>query len=584
MYIVGLNSFHGDSSACLLKDGVLIAAAEEERFRRIKHWAGFPSEAMKWCLTEGGISLEDVEHIAVNQDPKANFYKKIFYIIKNPPKLDMLYSRFSNRLERGRLTDDLLREFPAHKFKGKIHNIEHHTAHLSSAFHVSPFDQAAILSIDGFGDFASTAWGIGRGIEIEIKDRVYFPHSLGIYYMALTQFIGFNTWGDEYKVMGLAPYGGPKYLNQIREIIDLKTDGKFELNLDYFCHHKEKIEYVWKNDSPSVKSLFTSKLEKLLGPSRKKGEELTQHYKDIAHSAQAVYEQAFFNILNKMYENFKLDSIAIAGGCGFNSVANGKVLINTPFKNIYIQSAAGDAGGSIGAAFSTWHKIGGNKGRERGPLHDHAYWGPSFSDDYCRILLDKEKNKIEKENCIITHFPSFPDLIKKTAFEIAAGKVIGWFQGRMEWGPRALGNRSIICDPRRGDMKDILNIKIKRRESFRPFAPSIIHEKVSEWFEQNGDVPFMMQVYQIIKEKRIEIPAVTHVDGSGRLQTVYQHTNPRYHALIKQFDKITGVPIVLNTSFNENEPVVCRPEEALETFIRTKMDLLVMENWIIERI
>jgi carbamoyltransferase len=402
--------------------------------------------------------------------------------------------------------------------------------------------------------------------------------------MALTQFIGFNNWGDEYKVMGLAPYGRPKYLNQIREIIDLKTDGKFELNLDYFCHHKEKIEYVWKNDSPSVKSLFTSKLEKLLGPSRKKGDELTQHFIDIAHSAQAVYEEAFFNILNKMYENFKLDSIAIAGGCGFNSVANGKVLINTPFKKIYIQSAAGDAGGSIGAAFTTWQKVGGEKARQRGPSHDHAYWGPSFSDDYCRILLEKEKKKIEKENCIITHVPVLSDLIKKTASEIANGKVIGWFQGRMEWGPRALGNRSIICDPRRRDMKDILNIKIKRREPFRPFAPSIIHEKVSEWFEQNEDVPFMMQVYQIIEKKRTEIPAVTHVDGSGRLQTVYQHTNPRYHALIKQFGKITGVPIVLNTSFNENEPVVCRPEEALETFIRTKMDLLVMENWIIERI
>ena len=266
---------------------------------------------------------------------------------------------------------------------------------------------------------------------------------------------------------------------------------------------RKKIEYIWKNDSPSVKSIFTLKVEELLGPARKKNEELTQHYKDIAHSAQAVYEQAFFNILNKMYENFKLDSIAIAGGCGFNSVANGKVLKNTPFKKLYVQAAAGDAGGSIGAAFTTWHKFGGKKAKKKSPTHDHAYWGPSFSDEYCRILLEKENKKIEKESCVVTHVPILSDLINKTASNIANGKVVGWFQGSMEWGPRALGNRSIIGDPRRRDMKDILNIKIKRRESFRPFAPSIIHEKVSEWFEQNEDVPFMMQVYQIIEKKKV---------------------------------------------------------------------------------
>ncbi len=583
MYILGLNSFHGDSSACIIKDGVLIGAAEEERFRRIKHWAGFPSEAIKWCLLEANINLEDIDHIAVNQDPKANFGKKIIHTIKNPPKLNMIIGRFRNKIERSNLKDYLKKEFPDSFFKGIIHNIEHHTAHLSSAFHVSPFDEAIVLSVDGFGDFASTAWGVGRDIEIDLKDRVYFPHSLGIYYMALTQFIGFRNWGDEYKVMGLAPYGKPSYLNQIRQIITLKPDGKFELNLDYFCHHKEKTEYVWKNDGPLVKSLFTENIKKLLGSPRKPGEELTQRHKDIAHSAQAIYEEAFFHILNTLHEKFKIDSIAIAGGCGFNSVANGKILLNTSFKKIYVQAAAGDAGGAIGAAFTTWYKITKKKGIKRGKPHDHAYWGPSFTNEYCNLLLKKEKNIVTDENCTITHYDNFSDLIKKTASEIADGKVIGWFQGRMEWGPRALGNRSIIGDPRRKNMKDILNTKIKRRESFRPFAPSIIHEKVSEWFEQEDEVPFMMQVYQIKEEKRAEIPAVTHVDGSGRLQSVYEHTNPRFYYLIKEFEKLTGVPMVLNTSFNENEPVVCKPEEALNTFLRTKMDMLVMEDWIIER-
>ena len=583
MYIIGLNAFHGDSSACLLKDGVLIAAAEEERFRRIKHWAGFPSEAIKWCISDAGITLADVEHIAINQDPNANLSKKIFYTIKNPPKLNMLLGRFRNRIERGSIKDHLKNVFPKIEYKGEIHAIEHHTSHLFSAFHVSPFNKAAVISVDGFGDFASTAWGVGEGVKLNINDRVYFPHSLGIFYMALTQFIGFHNWGDEYKVMGLAPYGKPTYLSEMRKIIILKSDGKFELNLDYFCHHKEKIEYVWKNDSPSVKPLFTDKLEKLLGPVRKKGEEISQRHKDLAHSAQAMYEEAFFHILNSMHKKYKLDSVAIAGGCGFNSVANGKVFKNTPYKKLYVQSAAGDAGGAIGAALTTWHKIGGRKAEQRGEIHDHAYWGPHFTDEYCEILLAREKKKIQKENCVVTHIQNTSDIIKKTASEIADGKVIGWFQGRMEWGPRALGNRSIIGDPRRQDMKDILNIKIKRRESFRPFAPSILHEKVSEWFEQNDNVPFMMQVYQILEEKRSKIPAVTHVDGSGRLQSVYKHTNPRYYALIKEFDRLTGVPMVLNTSFNENEPVVCKPEEALDTFLRTKMDLLVLENWIIER-
>ena len=583
MYILGLNAFHGDSSACLLKDGVLIAAAEEERFLRIKHWAGFPSEAIRWCLLEAGINLEDIQHVAINQDTKANLGKKIIFTLNKRPSLKMLLDRFQNKRKRVGVKDHLLKTFPDSEFRGLVHAVEHHTAHLSSAFHISPFDKAVVVSVDGFGDFASTAWGIGRGTKIDLESRVYFPHSLGIFYQSLTQFIGFHNYGDEYKVMGLAPYGKPVYMDQMRKILKLKVDGGFELNLNYFRHHREKIEYEWENGSPSVGTLFSPELEKLLGPARIKDAELTQHHKDIAHSVQTMYEEAFFHLLNKLHSKYQSENVAIAGGCGMNSVANGKVILKTPFKKIYVQSAAGDAGGAIGAAFTTWHKVGGEQAKQRTQSHDHAYWGPSFSDEYIGQLLDKQKDRIKNENCDIKHIINMSELAKKTAAEIVEGKVIGWFQGRMEWGPRALGNRSILCDPRRSDMKDILNLKIKRRESFRPFAPSILRESVSEWFEQNGDVPFMMQVYQIIKEKRSLIPAVTHVDGSGRLQTVSEKTNPRYHALIKEFNNLTNIPMLLNTSFNENEPVVCKPEEALETFLRTKMDLLVMGDWIIKR-
>lgn len=582
-YILGINAFHGDSSACILKDGVLIAAAEEERFRRIKHWAGFPSESIKWCLLEAGIKLEKVKHIALNQNTKVNICKKIIFVLSNRPSFKMLQDRLQNIHKRLNVKDYILQAFPNSKFKGSIHAIEHHSAHLSSTFHVSPFHEAVVVSVDGFGDFTSSAWGVGKGIKINVEDRIYFPHSLGIFYQALTQFIGFYNYGDEYKVMGLAPYGKPVYIEQMRQIVKLRPNGGFELNLNYFRHHCEKINYQWENGLPYVGTLFSPELEKLLGPSRTKDQDLTQKHKDMAYSVQAMYEEAFFHLLNNLHKKYKIDYLAISGGCAMNSVANGKILLKTPFKKIYVQAAAGDAGGAIGAALMTWHKVGGEQAKKRVAIHSHAYWGPSFTNDYISNLLKSQKDRIEKENCKIDYIPKILELTKLVAAEIAKGKVIGWFQGRMEWGPRALGNRSIICDPRRSDMKDILNLKIKRRESFRPFAPSILSEAVSEWFEQNDDVPFMMQVYQIIKDKRSKIPAVTHVDGSGRLQSVDATTNPRYYALIKEFKNLTGVPMVLNTSFNENEPIVCKPEEALETFLRTKMDMLVLSNWIIVR-
>jgi carbamoyltransferase len=578
-YILGLNAFHGDSAACLVKDGAIVAAAEEERFRRIKHWAGFPSEAIRWCLQDAGITLADVEHVAINQDTSANLGKKLTFTLTKRPDLGMVLDRLRNKRERAGVAEHLAQAFPGQTFNGKVHAVEHHVAHLSSAFHVSPFDEAVVVSVDGFGDFASAAWGKGKGTVISVDDRVYFPHSLGIFYQALTQFIGFPHYGDEYKVMGLAPYGQPLYLEQMRKIVLLQSDGSFKLDLSFFRHAKEKIAYEWENGSPSVGALWAPALETLLGSARGKDDPLEQRHKDLARSVQAMYEEAFFHLLNTLHAKHGGDRVCIAGGCGMNSVANGKVTLRTPFKEIYVQSAAGDAGGAIGAAYAVWHELGG----ARGPVMDHAYLGPDTDAAAVAALLHSRASEIAQAGCVIEQLTDEDALCRRTAAAVADGQVVGWFQGRMEWGPRALGNRSIVCDPRRADMKDILNLKIKRRESFRPFAPSILREAVPDWFELDGEVPFMMQVYQIRAEQRAKIPCVTHVDGSGRLQTVYQHTNPRYYRLIEAFRDLTGVPMVLNTSFNENEPVVCKPEEALDCFLRTKMDLLVLGDWVVTR-
>lgn len=578
--VIGVNAYHGDSSACLLMGGQLAASAEEERFRRIKHWAGFPFFAIDYCLNEVGISLNDVDVIAINQDSKAHLRKKIVYTLSSRPDFRLVLEKLRNRKERHSIEDALKNQFPNQDFKGKIKPVEHHLAHLSSAFHVSPFEEAVIVSVDGFGDFASGAWGVGRGLDINVDDQVYFPHSLGIFYQAITQYLGFPHYGDEYKVMGLAPYGEPCYLDQMRQMVRLKEGGGYELNLTYFRHAKEKVDYEWDNGAPKVGAIYSPALDDLLGPARAGKDELEQKHKDIAKSAQAMYEEAFFHLLNTLHDKYQIDNLALAGGCAMNSVANGKVYRNTPFKNLYIQSAAGDAGGAIGAALVAAKEMGELKEK---CVMDHAFWGPSFSNEQVKKLLDERCEELDQAACSVNFVQDENILCEITANAITEGKVIGWFQGRMEWGPRALGNRSILGDPRRADMKNILNLKIKRRESFRPFAPSILREEVLKWFEEDDDVPFMMQVFQIREEQRTKIPAVTHVDGSGRLQTVHKSTNPRYYSLIQAFQKLTDVPMVLNTSFNENEPVVCKPEEALDCFLRTKMDVLVLENYIVSR-
>ena len=578
--IVGINAYHGDSSSCIVRDGKLVAAVEEERFRRIKHWAGFPAASIRYCLDEAGITLSQVDHVAVNRDPRSNWGPRLKFMVAKRPSLAKIAARLKNRLDARGIEDELREAFPGERLQAKIHDVQHHRAHLASAAFVSPFTNCVAVSVDQFGDFASAAWGLCRGARVEVEDSVYFPHSLGTFYSALTQFLGFPHYGDEYKLMGLAPYGKPTRMDDMRKILRTSDDGKFELDLRYFRHHTDKIYFQWDGGPPKVEDLFSPQLVQLLGPRRNKGEPLTDEHRNLAHSVQARYEEALFNLLGALHRKYAVDDLALAGGCAMNSVANGKIYLHTPFRRAYVQSAAGDAGGALGAAFAVWYDLHG--GPRRFEMRD-AYWGPGYDDDAIDDVLSEHEAQLSDAGCKVEHLEGEAELCLRTARAVAEGKVVGWFQGRMEWGPRALGNRSIVCDPRRADMKDILNAKIKRRESFRPFAPSVLREHVAEWFEQDDEVPFMMKVFQIDADKRAQVPAVTHADGSGRLQSVRKDVSPLYHRLISAFFELTGVPMVLNTSFNENEPVVCNPREALQCFLRTKMDVLCLGSRFITR-
>ena len=574
MNILGINAYHGDASACLVQDGQLIAACEEERFNRVKHCAGLPHLSAQYCLQEGGISFEQLDVLAISRNPRANLWNKVYYMLTNGLRnRNLLKSRLAT-IERIRnIKDDL-----AGKLETKINPnmqvnyVEHHLAHMASSFFVSPFEHAALLSIDGFGDFVSTKIGIGHDNQIRQLGQVCFPHSSGILYTATSQFIGFQKYGDEGKVMGLAPYGEPKYLDKFQQIVRWKGDLGFELNLDYFKHHSGGVQMSWLDGSPTIEIIFSDQYEKLFGPARKPGDELTQYHMDIAASLQAMLELIYFRVANRLYEKTKSANICIAGGVALNSVCNGKLFDNTPFKEIYIQPAAGDGGTALGAAFYAWNQL---QERSRGYVMKTAYTGPEYNDQTIATALKSKRLPVNRL--------SDDDLFEKTAKYIADGKIVGWFQGRCEFGPRALGHRSIVADPRRHDMKDILNKRIKHRESFRPFAPSILIDHVKDYFTVDYPAPFMLKVYPIREEMREKIPAVTHVDGSGRLQTVDAENNPRYYKLIKAFFDIAGVPIVLNTSFNENEPIVNRPEEAIDCFLKTKMDILVLGNYLVER-
>ena len=580
--ILGINAYHGDSSACLVIDGKLVNAIEEERIRRIKHWAGLPSEAIKWCIQDSGISIGDIDYIAIARNPSANISTKLFQFLTKPFMFKFLIDRIFSASKAINLRLILAKELGVDhtNLKAKIVKIEHHRAHIASAFYVSPFEEAACLTVDGFGDFVSTMRAIGKGNKIEVIDSVKYPHSLGIFYTALTQYLGFWKYGDEYKVMGLSAYGNPVYLDKLKEIVRVTDNGLFELSLKYFTHDKYGVEMSWHNGEPDIKKLFSNKLEELLGPARKKEDEITQHYKDIALAIQETYENIFFHMLNALYIKTGQGNLILAGGCIQNSLANGKIKNNTQFKNIYIPPTTSDAGLAVGAAMFLWNQVLGNS---RKCIMDNPYLGPSFTKSLIEGEISRLSSEIDKSSCNIETFNDEDDLCKKAADLISKGKIVGWFQGRTEWGPRALGNRSILADPRMKNMKEILNKRIKRRESFRPFAPSILEEKVTDWFENADFVPFMEKVYVIKTSKRQYIPAVCHEDGTGRLQTVSSKMNLRYYKLIKNFDEITGIPMVLNTSFNDNEPIVNTPSDALKCFLSTQMDNLIIGDFIITK-
>lgn len=573
-FTIGLNFLHSDTSACLFKNEELIAAAEEERYTRVKHTTFFPFNSINFCLNSADIDISQVDVISINSNPFSSFLKKFFFIIKNPTSYSIALKSMSNIKKKISLKNYISKIDSKKKFSGRIEFIDHHESHIASSLFFNNFKSCVNLSVDGFGDFASCAWGFYNNNNLKIDKRIYFPHSLGIFYQAMTQYLGFKNYGDEYKIMGLSSYGKPKYVDQISKLL-IKIDEGFKLNVKYFTHHKKKILSIKENGQAIYCNLYSSKLIELLGKEREKSDEITQKHIDIAKSTQIVYEDIFFHILNKLHKKYKNNNLSLSGGCAMNSVANGKIIEKTPFKNIYISPNPGDAGGAIGSACIHI------KRNSSKAIHvkNYAYLGDEYKKNQIKEII--EKNSLLKKYKI-EHFEE-DDLCKIVALKLTESKIIGWFQGKMEWGPRALGNRSILADARNPNIKDIINSKIKRRENFRPFAPSILYEKINEWFDIEKEVPFMSEVYLIKKGKINMLPGITHVDGTGRLQTVRKENNFKYYNLIKKFFELTNVPIVLNTSFNENEPIVNNPNEAIDCFDRTKMDILVLENYLISR-
>ena len=579
MISLGLNAFHADSAAALVIDGKLVAAVEEERFRRIKHWAGFPSESIAWCLAHAKIGLEEVDVIALNTDPSAARFARLAYGLRHLPSPQAVIDRLRARSQRMSVNEHLQRAFPSARIRARIAPVEHHLAHLASAFYPSGFERALALSVDGFGDFASAAWGMGEHGKLSASGKIAFPHSLGVYYQAMTQYLGFPHYGDEYKVMGLAPYGQPTFAAALRKIVQTDSNsGRYQLDVRYFRHHRERIAEAWDDGIPTFSTLYSDALIDLLGPARDPKAPITQRDMDLARSVQMVFEECYLGLIRALAKSFDTDTLVLAGGCAQNSVANGLIAAQTPFKRVYVAAAGYDAGGALGAAMVAAVRAG-----DRLHPAPSAYLGPAYSDAEVEQCLQSAATQIADAACTSVYIACESELVNDAAQRIAASQIIGWYQGALEWGPRALGNRSILGDPRRSDIKDIINRKIKRRESFRPFAPSILRECATDWFEGAQDVPYMSMVLPVRADRRAQIPAVTHVDGSGRLQTVDPEHNGRYAALIRAFHARTGVPILLNTSFNENEPVVCRPNEALQCMLRTDMDAVYLGNWCVSR-
>ena len=574
MNILGVNAYHGDASAALFTSAGLSCAMEEERFSRLKHQAGFPAAAIRHSLKYGGLDARDLAHVAISRDPSAHLHRKLLFALSQGPRLSAVRDRLTNvskiRDLRPTLAEALGLDESA--IAAQVHRVEHHRAHMASSFFVSPFERAALLSIDGFGDFVSTMWGRGCGHKLEIDGWVEFPHSMGLLYTAITQYIGFSKYGDEFKVMGLAPYGQPEYLDGLRKLVARRADGSFALDLSYFVHHSDGVNMTWENGAPTIGQVFSPKLEQTFGRKRLAGEPLEARHRNMAASLQALLEEVVLDLLRKIADRTGLKDLCLAGGVALNCTMNGKIVRETPFERVYIQPAAYDGGTALGAALYVKHHV---LGAPRDQVMDHTYWGLDYSPEACRTALDAHDLK----------YRELPDetLASEVAALVANRQIVGWYQGRFEWGPRALGNRSIVCDPRDPGMKDHLNHRIKHRESFRPFAPSVLEERAADWFEDGSPSPFMLMTCQVRQEQQSRVPAITHVDGSARQQTVSRRTNPKYWALLHAFEKQTGVPIVLNTSFNENEPVVNTPDEAVACYLRNDMDALALGPFLVTK-
>lgn len=571
MLILGLNMFHADASAAIVQDGDVIFAIAEERLNRKKHYGGFPRQAIQACLSAAGARISDVDHVAVGQDRRAHRMRKIQYALANPGKTAnflRLHQRKRPMRDLRALIADAL-ECDPKLLRFQQHHLEHHIAHIASAYYCSPWEDAAGFSYDGSGDFVSSMMARCEGTEIEVLDRVFLPHSLGSFYTMICEFIGYGKYGDEGKVMGLAPYGRDTYCDQIKKIIELHP-GTFQLDLSYFQPlGSNQGMQILEDGTVRLARHYSDGMVKLFGEPREPGSEISAREMDLAFAMQQRFEETFFHLLNELHKRVPDHNLAMAGGCALNSVANGKIFDQTAFRQTWIQPAAGDEGLAIGAALHTYHSV---LKQPRQYVMQNSYLGPEFSDAYIEQALQHAGlpfRKLHREA-----------LLEETAANLAAGKVVGWFQGRMEWGPRALGNRSILAHPGLRDMKDILNARIKHREWFRPFAPAILADRQSEYFEHGHPSPFMLHVYKIRPDKRDELYAVNHVDNTGRLQTVAREENPLYYDLIRAFERRSGTPVLLNTSFNENEPVVCTPEEAIDCFKRTRMDALAIGSYL----
>jgi carbamoyltransferase len=591
MQILGISCYFHDAAAALLRDGDLIAAAEEERFTRKKHDYEFPQHAIDFCLRLGGIRAQDLDYVVFFEKPFIKFERLILSSMQTFPRSHKVFREAMITWLGDKLWIKHLLEKKLGVSPSKILFSEHHLSHAASSFFCSPFDEAAILTVDGVGEWTTASLGIGRGTNIKLLKEIRFPHSLGLLYSAFTAFLGFEVNEGEYKVMGMAPFGSPRYVDKVHKLVRMGKDGSFELDLDYFCFHY------------STDKTFNGKFEALFGPPRdpkahfftrtsgypayfgaKPGnyEELAkqnEYYADVAASIQAVIEEAMLQMAQNAYRETGLKRLCLAGGVALNSVANGRILRETPFEELYVQPAAGDGGGAVGAALYGYHAV---LGKPRQFTMEHAYWGEEHGPAEIQAFL---------KNGGIRHqrFNDEEKLIAHVVDRLQEGKVVGWSQGRFEWGPRALGSRSILADPGRAEMKDIVNVKIKFREPFRPFAPSVLAERAGEYFvlsdaARHYPARFMLYVVDVRSEKQALLPAITHVDGTGRLQTVRKDTNAKYYKLIETFGEATGVPVLLNTSFNlKGEPIVNTPQEAFNTFMQSGMDVLTLGDYVIEK-